>query len=413
MATWRVGRKLGRTIYLNEVCVGMVDTKLLADDIVAAMNALPSHHGLYGVRSTKPGSPWCRHHEGDRIETDRRSAQALATLFTRVNDEPYEAEPLESEWEKVRTMRDFLRASGHETKERKTNMGHCGGSNDENPYERATVSSMTSAVPWNLEQLDALTIKCGSHEKPNGQVQACAMEAAYLRWAIKQDWPKSKIVAGWTDSLDCVCPTIGAFVRRWNDNISNDETRTRIFTPDLLDLLPGTKGDDDVMLRRMWMAVDWDIRTRTPAFLRLAKLDACALALEALAPIDSQEALACARLACEEARNQVAAAWDAAWDAARDAAWDAARAAARDAAGDAAGDAARDAARAAARDAAGDAAWAAARDAARTAAGAAAGDAAWTAAWTAVRDAAGAAAPTVLAMRLSAKALLVRMCEAR
>lgn len=35
---WRVGRKLGRTIYRDWVCVGMVDTPELAAEIVAAMN---------------------------------------------------------------------------------------------------------------------------------------------------------------------------------------------------------------------------------------------------------------------------------------------------------------------------------------------------------------------------------------
>jgi hypothetical protein len=38
---WRVGRKLGRTLYLNDQCVGMVDTPEMAADIVAAMNAIP------------------------------------------------------------------------------------------------------------------------------------------------------------------------------------------------------------------------------------------------------------------------------------------------------------------------------------------------------------------------------------
>jgi len=44
---WRVGRKLGRTLYKDEVCVGMVDTKELAEAIVNAMNARkvrPGHH---------------------------------------------------------------------------------------------------------------------------------------------------------------------------------------------------------------------------------------------------------------------------------------------------------------------------------------------------------------------------------
>lgn len=39
---WRVGRKLGRTLYRDEVCVGMVDTPGLAAEIVAAMNAAQS-----------------------------------------------------------------------------------------------------------------------------------------------------------------------------------------------------------------------------------------------------------------------------------------------------------------------------------------------------------------------------------
>jgi hypothetical protein len=42
MATWRVGRKLGRTIYKDDVCVGMVDTPALAEEIVATMNGKPS-----------------------------------------------------------------------------------------------------------------------------------------------------------------------------------------------------------------------------------------------------------------------------------------------------------------------------------------------------------------------------------
>jgi hypothetical protein len=230
---------------------------------------------------------------------------------------------------------------------------------------------MTTSIPWDI---DHLTIKYGSHPAPNGKVEACAMEAAYLRYAARKGWDKKTTVAGWTDSLACVCPIVGAFVRRWNDNISSDEVRTRIFLPEVLDLLTDTKGDDALMLRRMWMAIDWDIRTRTPAFLRLAKLEACAVALESLSEIRSQEDLANARSVCEEATRQGAAAWDAAWDAAGAAARAAARAAAWDAARDAAG------------------------AAARAAAGAAAGDA---------------LKPTVEAMQASSLDLLKRMCEAR
>jgi hypothetical protein len=35
---WRVGRKLGRTIYINDVCIGMVDDVETAKLIVSVMN---------------------------------------------------------------------------------------------------------------------------------------------------------------------------------------------------------------------------------------------------------------------------------------------------------------------------------------------------------------------------------------
>jgi hypothetical protein len=38
---WRVGRKLGRTLYRDDVCVGMVDSPEIAAEIVAAMNGMP------------------------------------------------------------------------------------------------------------------------------------------------------------------------------------------------------------------------------------------------------------------------------------------------------------------------------------------------------------------------------------
>lgn len=36
---WRQGNKLGRTLYIDNVCIGMVDTPAIAKSIVAAMNA--------------------------------------------------------------------------------------------------------------------------------------------------------------------------------------------------------------------------------------------------------------------------------------------------------------------------------------------------------------------------------------
>jgi hypothetical protein len=56
MAKWRVGRKLGRTLYKDDVCVGMVDTSALAAEIVATMNGTPIV--WWGVRDDREGGRW-------------------------------------------------------------------------------------------------------------------------------------------------------------------------------------------------------------------------------------------------------------------------------------------------------------------------------------------------------------------
>jgi len=209
----------------------------------------------------------------------------------------------------------------------------------------------------------------GAHS-PNGKM--CVMEAA--AWMAGEPW---------SDRPKCVCPTIGAFMRSWNDSLPDDETRGRLLKP-LLPLIIDTAHGPEMSTVRSFMALDWLARTCAPAFLDLTpSLVQHAVTLRALAPIVD---LKSARIAEPSLK--------AAWAAARDAA----------------GDAARDAAWAAARDAAWAAAWAAARAAARDAAGAAA--------WAAARDAAGAAAwdalkSTVEAMQASAQDLVRRMCEVK
>src|SRR6185437_13254612 len=108
--------------------------------------------------------------------------------------------------------------------------------------------------------------------------------------------------------------------------------------------------------RRALMASDWLVRVHTPAWLRLAKLDEAAAALEQLPEIIAMAQIPSIRGPIEAARRDAVAAWDAAGDAAWDAAWDAAGAAAGAAAWAAAWDAARAATRAAALAAAWDAA---------------------------------------------------------
>ena len=251
-----------------------------------------------------------------------------------------------------------------------------------------------------LAMLDTIRLAAGGHDADDGRM--CVMEAA--AWVAGEEW---------ADHPACVSAVIGAFMRRWNDDL-DDEGRQRLkaFVPRVI----GTAGDgqDDV---RGWLAADWLVRVHTPAWLDLAGLASAAAALRALPDLRGSGSVKTAQPALDDARKQArAAARDAAWDATWDAAWDAARAAAgaaaaaaaRAAAWDAAGDAAGDAAWAAA----GDAAWAAAWDAAGDAAGAAAGDAARDAAAAAAWDAAGdALTPTVAELQASALILLDRMID--
>jgi hypothetical protein len=232
--------------------------------------------------------------------------------------------------------------------------------------------------------ITALVLAKGGHRTPDDGL--CLLEAAAY-------------VAGeeHTDQPVCVSPILGAFGRKLNDR------------------LPGTVGDglDEA---RGYLALDWLVRTYTPAWLELAGLSVEAAELRALRRIvdlaTAQEAGPVVRAGAEKARAVQAAAWDAArsaaWDAARSAAWATAWAAARDAAWVAARDAAEDAARDAVHAAAQAAAGAAAGDAARDAAWAAARDAAWVAARDAARDA---LKPTVVQLQDSAIALFVQMVE--
>jgi hypothetical protein len=204
--------------------------------------------------------------------------------------------------------------------------------------------------------LSTIRFGVGSHDAttaPTGNRDLCIMEAvAYM--------------AGepWSDKPACASPVIAAFLRTWNDTLS-DEDRDRLLPAAVwVPRLVGSRGDDATEERRSYFALDWLVRVHTPAWLDLVpSLAPHAAALRALPEIVG---LTTAEAAGSIVRAAVDAAGDAARAAARAAAWAAARDAARDAAGDAA--------RAAAVDAAGDAA-SAAMSAARAAVRAAAGDA--------------------------------------
>jgi hypothetical protein len=176
----------------------------------------------------------------------------------------------------------------------------------------------------------ALPLSAGKHDKPEDGM--CVMEmASYL---AREPW---------SDAPACVSPVIAAFCRSWNDAL-DEETRQRLKPYAFKVVGTNTGADDDET--RAWMATDWLCRVQAPAWLRLAKLDDHARALEALARITdavtagmAQPTLAAARAAARDAAWAAAraAAWDAAWATARAAAWATARAAARAAAWSAAG----------------------------------------------------------------------------
>lgn len=240
---------------------------------------------------------------------------------------------------------------------------------------------------------EPLILRRGAHSTRDEGM--CAMEAvAYIAGEPHSDSP------------ECACPVIAAFVRRWNDDLPDDATRTRLLGP-LVPRLVGTRSTPDVERRRSLLALDWLVREHTPAWLDLTPaLADHAAALRALPEIvdtdTAQHALPVVDAAGEAARD----AWAAAWSAVRNAAWAVSAIAARNPAWAATEAASRvadgvvaEAALEAAWDAAGVAALAAARAAPRAAT-------AWAAGWA---PAMAALAPTTARLHESALRLVERM----
>ena len=157
---------------------------------------------------------------------------------------------------------------------------------------------MTTELPVRLPMLglEGIVLKGGAHGLREDGV--CAMEA--VAWVAGE--PHS-------DHPQCACPVIGAFMRTWNDNLPDDETRTRILRP-LLPLLLNTRSTKAVELQRSFIALDWLARDYTPAWLSLTdSLKAHAVALRGLAPLESDAA-------CKAAQPALSAALSAARSAA-------------------------------------------------------------------------------------------------
>jgi len=122
--------------------------------------------------------------------------------------------------------------------------------------------------------LAALTLSRGAHRKrENGM---CVMEAA--AWYAGQPH---------TDAPPCVSGVIRTILIAWNDALPEAE-RQRL--KGLIPILPGTADAGPAAEdRRSWMAADWLVRTHAPAWLRLARFDDHAAALEGLPELTTDE----------------------------------------------------------------------------------------------------------------------------
>ncbi len=180
--------------------------------------------------------------------------------------------------------------------------------------------------------LTNVTLQQGKHATPEDGV--CLLEAVALFAGERH-----------SDHPVCASPVLIAYGIGLNDQW---DTATRQHLKPFIPRIVGTAGDGQDEARS-FLALDWLIRTYTPAWLDLAGLDAAARSLRDHRRIVDLVAAQSVGPLVRDAAKQSAAAGAAARDAARAAAGDAAWAAAWDAAWDAAGDAARAAARAAVR----------------------------------------------------------------
>lgn len=118
---------------------------------------------------------------------------------------------------------------------------------------------------------------------------------------------------GHTDAPDCASPVLRSFTISLNDQWDQQQRQKLIpFLPRMV----GTNGDGQDETRS-YLALDWLIRTYTPAWLDLAGLTAEAQELRDLRRIVDLVAAQQAGPVVRAAQEKAAAAWDAAGDAAR------------------------------------------------------------------------------------------------
>jgi hypothetical protein len=120
--------------------------------------------------------------------------------------------------------------------------------------------------------LSTLTLRSGPHASRSASA-LCALEA--VAWLAGE--PHS-------DSPECACPVIAAFVREMNDAIGDDAERTRLLVP-LLPRIVGSRASREIELRRAYLAADFSVRVGVPIALDAVGQHECATTLRALPEI--------------------------------------------------------------------------------------------------------------------------------
>lgn len=173
---------------------------------------------------------------------------------------------------------------------------------------------MDYTAPLSVELFEKIELLKGSHSARAKGV--CAMElVAWMAGEPHSDHPA------------CASRVITAFVINLND-VLGETTRQRLkpFLPRIV----GTRGSEELEQRRGWMAADWLIRVRTPAWLDLAGLKEQAAALRSLPEITDVDRVLSSQPAIDNAKKAAAAAWAAAGAAAKKGGYELAYSAARD-----------------------------------------------------------------------------------
>lgn len=138
--------------------------------------------------------------------------------------------------------------------------------------------------------LDSLILRRGGHDPGSGEF--CLLEAvAFFAGEKHSDHPK------------CVSQVIGAFGRRFNDDL-DDEGRQQLkpFIPRMVGTNTGPADDE----KRAWMVTEWLVHVSLPAWLDAAGMTAQAEQLRSLPKIESNADW-------RTARTVISGLYDAAW----------------------------------------------------------------------------------------------------